>query len=61
MYIVYRETANHFFFPNGCRIKIFFLLCKYTISAHSFNVDNGRYKNLPISDRKITSCNSQEI
>lgn len=28
---------------------------------HSLNVDNGRYKNLSISDSKITWSNSQEM
>lgn len=36
-------------------------ICKLRISAHPLNIEAGRYKKIPRSDRKCTKCSNEDI
>ena len=36
-------------------------ICKIRVSAHSLNIETGRYKNIIRSERKCTNCSKGDI
>jgi hypothetical protein len=41
--------------------KIWQSICKIRVSAHSLNIETGRYKNIIRSERKCTNCSKGDI
>ena len=49
---------------NSCHFnhfKIRQFICKIRVSAHSLNIETGRYKNIIRPERKCTNCSKRDI